>query len=207
MDLKERIVEEASKLFFHKGIKSITMNDIAGHMSISKRTLYEIFNDKEELLAVCVDKSMAQGDCEMEKLIKDSRNVIEAMMNIYAKLLTEIHQVNKSALYDLRKYHPKIYKKIENRQKEDIERFIPYFEKGVEEGLMENDINFGVLLSLLQAQFRMLMEGDFLSTDKYPIEEFIRAIILSFTRGIATPKGNKIITELITKLDEERKRN
>ncbi len=204
MDLKERIVEEASKLFFHKGIKSITMNDIASHMSISKRTLYEIFNDKEELLAVCVDKSMAQGDCEMEKLIKDSRNVIEAMMNIYAKLLTEIHQVNKSALYDLRKYHPKIYKKIENRQKEDIERFIPYFEKGVEEGLMENDINFGVLLSLLQAQFRMLMEGDFLPTDKYPIEEFIRAIILNFTRGIATPKGDKIITELMTKFDEDR---
>ncbi|MDR3062461.1 MAG: TetR/AcrR family transcriptional regulator [Dysgonamonadaceae bacterium] len=205
MELRDRIVEEASKLFFHNGIKSITMNDIASHMSISKRTLYEIFNDKEELLDDCLERSMAQGDREMEKLINDSHNVIEAMMTIYAKLLTDMHYVNKSLVYDLRKYHPKLYKKIENKQKEGIEQFIPFFEKGVEQGLMENDTNFEVLLWLLKAQFRMLMEGDFFPTDKYPIEEFIRAIILNFTRGIATPRGDKIITESIAKFDEERK--
>ncbi len=204
MELRERIVEEASNLFFQKGVKSITMDDIASHMSISKRTLYEIFKDKEDLLDECLSRSMAKGDLEMEILICNSRNVIEAMMNIYSKLLTEMHQINKSVLYDLKKYHPNIYKKIQNKQKEDIERFIPYFEKGVEEGLMQNDINFEVLLWLLQAQFKTLMESDFFPTDKYPLEEFIRAIILNFTRGIATPRGDKIITELIGKFDKEK---
>ena len=192
-------------LFFQKGIKSITMNDIASHLSISKRTLYEIFKDKEELLNECVSRSIAQGDCKMEKLISNSHNVIEVMMNIYATILTETNQLNKSVIYDLRKYHPKIYKKIENKQKEGIERFTPYFEKGVEEGLIENDINFEILLWLLQAQLGMLMEGSF-PTDKYPTDEFIRAIILNFTRGIATPKGDKTITELIAKFDEEKKK-
>jgi len=182
------------------------MNDIASHLSISKRTLYEIFKDKEELLNECVTRSIARGDCEMEKLINSFQNVIEGMMSIYSKLLTETHQINKSVIYDLKKYHPTIYKKFENRQKEGIERFTPFFEKGVEEGLIENDINFEILLWLLQAQLGMLLEGSF-PTDKYPNEEFIRAIILNFTRGIATPKGDKIITELIAKFDEERKRN
>ena len=206
MDLRNRIVEEASVLFFQKGIKSITMNDIASHMSISKRTLYEIFKDKEELLDECISGSIAQGNRKMETLINDSGNVIEAMMNIYATILTETHQINKSTIYDLKKYHPVIYKRIENKQKESIERFAPYFEKGVEEGLIENDINFEILLWLLQAQLGMLLEGSF-PTDKFPIEEFVRAIILNFTRGIATPRGDKIITELIAKFDEERKRN
>ena len=206
MELRDRIVEESSKLFFQNGIKSITMNDIASHMSISKRTLYEIFKDKEELLDECVGRSIAESDLEMEKLIVSSLNVIEVMMNLYAKLLTQTHQMNKSVIYDLKKYHPVIYKKIENKQKNSIARFTPYLEKGVEEGLLENDINFEILLWLLQAQLRMLMEGSF-PTDKYSNEEFVRAIILSFTRGIATPKGDKIITDSIAKFDEERKRN
>ena len=206
MELRDRIVEESSKLFFQNGIKSITMNDIASHMSISKRTLYEIFKDKEELLDECVGRSIAESDLEMEKLIVSSLNVIEVMMNLYAKLLTQTHQMNKSVIYDLKKYHPVIYKKIENKQKNSIARFTPYLEKGVEEGLLENDINFEILLWLLQAQLRMLMEGSF-PTDRYSNEEFVRAIILSFTRGIATPKGDKIITDSIAKFDEERKRN
>ncbi|MDR1368604.1 MAG: TetR/AcrR family transcriptional regulator [Dysgonamonadaceae bacterium] len=207
MELRERIVEEASGLFFHRGIKSITMNDIATHMSISKRTLYEVFKDKEELLDECLEKSMAKGDCEMKTVIGNTHNVIEALMSVYAKLLTEMHQTNKSVVYDLKKYHPKLYKKIESKQKTGIGKIVPFLEKGVEQGLIENDVNFEILSWILKSQFKILLEGDFFPTDKYPIEEFIRAIILNFTRGIATPKGDKMITELIRKFDEERKRN
>jgi AcrR family transcriptional regulator len=206
MELKNRIVEEASNLFFRNGVKSVTMTDIAAHISISKRTLYEIFNDKEELLEECLKKAIAQGDCEIENLVKGSHNVIETMMSIYAKLLSEMNHINKSAIYDLKKYHPKLYKKIENRQKAGVEQFIPFFEKGVEQGLIENDINFEILSWILKSQLKTLLESDFFPTDKFPAEEFIRAIILNFTRGIATPKGDKIITELINKFDEEGKR-
>ena len=157
--------------------------------------MYEIFNDKEELLKECIEDLLTKGDEEMELLIKNSHDVIEAMMNVYAKLLSDTHRINKSVIHDLRKYHPMLYKKIEQKQKMGIEQFLPYFEKGVEQGLMENDINFEVLLWLLKAQFKMLLEEDFFPTEKYPIEEFIRAIILNFTRGIATPKGDQIITK------------
>ncbi len=55
MELKERIIEETSKLFFQNGIKSMTMSDIASHLGISKRTLYEVFKDKEDLLEECFE--------------------------------------------------------------------------------------------------------------------------------------------------------
>ncbi len=200
MELKERIIEEASMLFFQKGIKSITMSDIASHLGISKRTLYENFEDKENLLEACLVKNMQKGDEEIMKLVNGSENVIDAMMRIYAKQLNEMHSVNKSVIHDLRKYHPQLYKTIDCKQKENTDKFIPLFEKGVKQGLLRDDVNFEILMWLLKAQFKMLMEGNFMPTDKYPIEDFVSAIILNFTRGVATPEGHKLIDEMVMEI-------
>jgi len=180
----------------------MTMSDIASHIGISKRTLYEVFKDKEELLEACMGKSFKDTGEEMRKLVSDSENVIDAMMRIYAKHLNDRHKLNKSVVHDLRKYHPRLFQRIENKQKEDINIFIPLFEKGIEQGLLRNDINSEILMWLLKAQFRMLMEDDFFPTDKFSIRKFFEAIILNFTRGIATPEGNKLIDEIIDKLKE-----
>lgn len=202
MELKERIIEEASQLFFQNGIKSMTMSDIASHLGISKRTLYEVFNDKEELLQACIENHSKHADEKMEELVNESKNVIDALMRIYAKHLNDRHKLNKSVVHDLRKYHPRIYQNIECKQKEGFNIFIPLFEKGVEQGLLRNDINSEILLWLLKAQFRMLMEDNFFPTDKFSISKFVEAIILNFTRGIATPEGNELIDETITKIKE-----
>ena len=202
MELKERIIEEASRLFFQNGIKSITMSDIAGYLGISKRTLYEVFNDKEELLEACIDRSSKLADKKMTELVNESENVIDAMMRIYAEHLNDRYRLNKSVVHDLRKYHPRLYHNIEGRQKGDTDIFVPLFEKGVEQGLLKNDIDSEILMWLLKAQFRMLMEDDFFPTGKFSINKFVEAIILNFTRGIATPEGNKLIDETIKKLKE-----
>ena len=202
MELKERIIEEASRLFFQNGIKSITMSDIAGYLGISKRTLYEVFKEKEELLEACIDRSSKLADKKMIELVNGSENVIDAMMRIYAEHLNDRHKLNKSFVHDLRKYHPRLYRDIESRQKEDIDIFVPLFEKGVEQGLLRDDINSEILMWLLKAQFRMLLEDDFFPTGKFSINKFVEAIILNFTRGIATPEGNKLIDETIKKLKE-----
>ncbi|MDR2627070.1 MAG: TetR/AcrR family transcriptional regulator [Dysgonamonadaceae bacterium] len=200
MNLRERIVEEASLLFFRNGIKSVTMSDIAKHLGISKRTLYENFADKETLLEECLHMNADKAKGGMKKLIETSENVIDAMMRIYEKQLNDMNKVNKSAVYDLRKYHPKLYKIIDCEQREErVSAFLPLFEKGVEQGLVRDDIDFEILLWLLKAQFKMLLETDFIPVDKFSIQQFIEAIILNFTRGIATAKGNKKIDEILKK--------
>ena len=201
MELRERIIEEASKLFFQNGIKSMTMSDIAGNLGISKRTLYEVFKDKEELLEECIERNSEQAAEKMFNLINVSENVIDAMMRIYAQHLNDRQKVNKSLIHDLRKYHPRLYKKIECKQKEETNTFVPLFEKGVEQGLLRNDVNFEILTWLLKAQFKMVMDSDFIPTDKYSPDEFVSAIILNFIRGIATPKGHELIDEMVKKLE------
>ncbi|MDH8701570.1 AcrR family transcriptional regulator [Dysgonomonadaceae bacterium PH5-43] len=199
MELKERIIKEASHLFSKKGIRAVTMSDIAQQMGISKRTLYEIFSDKESLLEQVIKEHSKKADEAIESIIQSSENVIDTMMRVYAKHLNEVHSVNKFAIFDLKKYHPRLYQQIESRQGDDIQKLIPLFKRGVEQGLIRNDINVEICVWIIKGQFRMLMEGE-LPTHQYSMNEFVRTIILNYTRGIATIKGNEVIDSMIENL-------
>jgi Transcriptional regulator len=200
MELRDRIIEEASALFFRKGIKSITMTDIARQLGISKRTLYEIFKDKEELLESCLSFGINNTTVKTEELISRSENAIDALMRIYAHNFKEVHEMNKSVVFDLKKYHPRLYKMIEWNRKEGLDLFLPLFEKGVKQGLIREDIHFEVLLLMLNAQLKMVMEGELPINDKYKLSTVVEAIILNFARGIATPLGAEKIDELEEKV-------
>ncbi|GHT39266.1 TetR family transcriptional regulator [Bacteroidia bacterium] len=204
MELRDRIIQEASILFFRKGIKSMTMSDIANEMGISKRTLYEVFRDKEELLDKCISSHLEKADTEMAAIAGHSENVIDSLMRIYAKHLQEAQNVSKTVMRDLKKYHKSIYEKIECRQKEGMGFFIPLFKKGIEQGLIRKDVNLEIMLWLLKSQFKALMDDEFIPTDKYSTDEFIRVIILSFIRGIATPSGNEKVDNIVEKLNNNR---
>jgi AcrR family transcriptional regulator len=196
MELKERIIENASTLFFRNGIKSITMSDIANEMGISKRTLYEVFRDKEQLLEECLDFHHAKTDKEIEKLINNSKNIIDVLMRLYAKNFHQVLSV-KFLVNDLKKYHAHLYRRIEERRKEDMCNFIPFLKKGVEQGLIRNDINFEILLWLLKIQFNAVLDENTVPTEKYSVNEFVQAIMLNFLRGIATSLGNERIEWLM----------
>ena len=203
MDLKERIIENASTLFFQKGVKSMTMSDVANELGISKRTLYEVFRDKEDLLENCICTHIAKTDKSIEELIDNSEDVIDTMMRIYARTLDEIRRINHSVMYDLKKYHSRLYNKIEDNQRENVYVLLPLLDKGVQQGLIRNDINFEIILWLVKSQFRALVTDDFFPRDKYSFNEFIQAIILNFMRGIATPCGVKKVDDIVEKLQNQ----
>jgi AcrR family transcriptional regulator len=200
MELRDRIIGEASFLFFNNGIRSMTMSDIANGLGISKRTLYEVFRDKEELLEKCVYAHMEKADEEINAIASDSEDVIGALMRIYAKHLTNMRNVHKTLIHDLKKYHAQIFKKIECKQKEGTYVFLPLLKKGVEQGLIRDDVNFEILTWLVKSQFKVLIDDDFIPIDKYSVDEFIRAIILNFIRGIATPLGNEKVDKIVKNL-------
>jgi AcrR family transcriptional regulator len=200
MTLKERIIESASVLFFRNGIRSITMSDIAKELGISKRTLYEVFHDKEELLETCVAEHLSQTSKEIEEIIASSKNVIDVMMRIYAKYLKEMQGTNKSVIHDLKKYHSPVYKRIECKQHENMKSFLPFLQKGIEQGLIRKDVNVEITIWLLKSQFKALTEDNYIPTDQYSTEEIISTIILNFIRGITTPLGMEEIDKIMAEL-------
>ncbi|GBU07212.1 TetR family transcriptional regulator [Bacteroidales bacterium] len=196
MELKNRIINEASDLFFSNGVRSITMSDIAQHLGISKRTVYENFKDKEDLLAQCLDLSMKKADIEKKQVTEESSNVIEYLMKLHARQLQRVQNIDKKVLYDIKKYHPNLYKVIDQRQKDDLGIFVPLFEKGIEDGLIRDDLNSEILLWTLKSQLKSLIDGDFIPTQKFQLSEFMDSIVFIFLRGITTAKGNELIAEL-----------
>lgn len=197
MELKERIIENASELFFRNGIRSMTMSDIANGLGISKRTLYEVFRDKEELLEECLNYYHAKADREIEQLTRNSDNVIDTMIRLYARNFFQMLEAGKLLVNDLKKYYSHLYRKIEKKRNDDVCIFIPLFEKGVEQGLIRDDVNFEVMLWLLKIQFDAVLNENTIPTGKYSAHQFLQAIIRNFLRGIATPLGNERIDRLM----------
>ncbi|MDR1610106.1 MAG: TetR/AcrR family transcriptional regulator [Candidatus Symbiothrix sp.] len=199
MELKERIIENASALFFRNGIKSMTMSDIAAELGISKRTLYEHFRDKENLLEECLNFYHEKTDKEIERLTHDSENVIDTMIRLYARNFFEMLDASRLFMHDLKKYYSHLYRRIEDKRNEGVCIFIPLFKKGVEQRLIRNDINFEIMLWLLKIQFDAVLNEnvDKVPTEKYSANQFLQAIIQNFMRGIATPLGNERIDQLM----------
>jgi len=207
MDLKERIIENASALFFQKGVKSMTMSDVANELGISKRTLYEVFRDKEDLLENCITMHIEKTDKAIQSLADNSEDVIDAMMRIYARSLNEIQTINHSVMHDLKKYHSRLYKKVEENQRENASVLLPLLEKGVKQGFIRNDINLEIILWLVKSQFKALISDDYFPSNKYSLNDFIQAIILNFMRGIATPSGVKKVDDIVEKVQNSKQLN
>jgi len=98
VELRERIILAAVELFTTNGIKSITMDEIAASLGISKRTLYEVFPDKETLLEECILKSQKDGDIFVKGVIETSSNVLEVLLRCYQWSIERFHATNKKFL-------------------------------------------------------------------------------------------------------------
>lgn len=184
--LRERIVDVAVKSFSIHGIKSITMDDIAASLGISKRTLYEVFPDKETLLEECILKEQQEADVFIQKVLKTSSNVLEVLLKCYLRSIEKFHATNKKFFEDIKKY-PRAYelmKRDNNRSSEDIIRF---FKEGVTQGIFRDDVNFAIINLLVREQLDLLMNTDL--CDRYSFLEVYESIMFTFLRGISTEKG------------------
>ena len=192
----------------------MTMSDIANELGISKRTLYEVFRDKEDLLENCIGLHIDKADKAIQTLAENSEDVIDTIMHLFARYLNELRKINRLVMYDLKKYHPNLYKKLEYKQKEDVHMLLPLLDKGVKQELIRKDVNIEIILWLVKSQFRALITDEYLPIEKYSINEFIQTIILTFIRGIATPSGIEKVDRIIERfydqeylLEEKRENN
>lgn len=133
-ELKERIIATATEAFTTKGIKSITMDDIAAALGISKRTLYEVFVDKESLLKDCILTVQAERDQYLQEVYEQSHNVLEVILAVFQKSIEMFHKTNKRFFEDIKKY-PKVYNMMKERSESDSEKTMSFFMLGVEQGI------------------------------------------------------------------------
>ena len=201
VELRERIITAATEAFTSKGIKSITMDDIAAALGISKRTLYEVFSDKESLLKECILKAQADRDKYLQKVFEQSHNVLEVILAVFQKSIEMFHQTNKRFFEDIKKY-PKVYEMMKNRQDSDSMKTMSFFKTGVEQGIFRSDVNFAIVNLLVREQFDVLLNTDI--CNEYPFIEVYESIMFTYIRGISTEKGARVLEDFIQEYRKNR---
>ena len=176
--IKEQIINTAFDLFSQYGIKSVSMDDVAKAAGISKRTLYESFEDKETLLIEGIDHN------------SESFNALEVILLFYEEMMKNPRWFNEKFYEDLKKY-PKAQQKIEMNKARMGKRCMDLFTRGVKEGVFQEGINFEIMALLVKEQTKMLRPSNVFC--KHSITEVYNTILLTFLKGISTEKGRAIL--------------
>ena len=200
--LRDRIVEVSMEQFSSNGIKNVTMDNISSLLGISKRTLYEIFPDKETLLVCCMELSEIKAQEYLKIVLESSKNVMEMVLHVYQHTITRFQSLNPSFLQEITKY-PKAYQLYLDNREASSERAYQFFQDGVNQGLFRSDVNFVIVRALIRGQFNLLLHSDIYRS--YSFLEVLEAIIFTFLRGICTDKGAQILDDFIKERRNARK--
>jgi AcrR family transcriptional regulator len=193
-ELKEKVILAAMEAFRKYGIKSIRMDDIANSLKMSKRTLYEIFEDKEALLKECISYHQELNQKAVEKTVTESRNVLEVILKCYKCSIEMYHKTNPKFFEEIKKY-PEVYDMISNKREQDSTVVIDFLKHGVDQGIFRGDINFAIIHALLCEQIDLLMTSNV--SKQFSFLEVYKAIIFTYLRGIATHKGAQELDDFI----------
>lgn len=193
-ELKRRILKTAIQEFYTNGIKAVKMEHIAHVLSISKRTIYEIYEDKEELLLECIKTSEQEYEEYMNviKQKKDS-NVMDVLIEYYYYQVTKLSKITPIFFDDLQKYE-KVVAFIESkRRRRDKDAYI-FIQRGIKEGFYRPNVNYRLISKLARESVHYVLANKLYK--EYDAKDIFSNIILLFVRGICTPKGMQMLEQL-----------
>ncbi len=199
MGQKERILQEAAAMFLEEGLKSVRMDDIAMRLGISKRTLYEMFSDKSDLVEQSMGRYFDQKRVEMEERTRGAANVFEEIFAILS--LMKHDERRKTLIVNLKKFYPEIHRRIEEEAHCFSDReFDRLLDRGMEQGLLMPDINKSLAMITLTYTMMALFDQKHhrLKHDGQSMQMAFEYVIVNFFRGLATHKGIEIIDEMVT---------
>ena len=187
MDLKEQILKGTIQVFNCKGLK-FTMDDIAELLKISKKTLYKVFNDKEELFLAMVDYIFDTiKESEQAVVEDDSLSTVEKIHKILGVLPEGYKDVDLRQLYLLKDKYPKIYNPVELRLETGWEITIELIERGIAEGCIQ-PIRIPLLKMMMEAALEQFFQRDILIQNKISYQDALDEVVYILMEGIKVHK-------------------
>lgn len=193
MEPNERIIHKALELFTKSGIRLVTMDQIAEEVGMSKRTIYELFKDKDTLVLECLEAMHRQQMQEIQEIISGSANVIEALYLMGERGEKKRAMINHLFFEDIRKLYPQIWDKLKSRAKAGTDSFsYKILTQGIKEGIFREDLNVEIVDIFFNAMMEILHKKD-IFPENTSDKELLKNIIVPYYSGISTEKGKQII--------------
>ena len=202
--MKEEIVKRALNDFMQYGFKTFTIDDLASKMGISKKTLYEHFPSKNDLVEAVLDYALDMSCKNVEAFVQGDGSVIE---NVYRnqKKVKEIFNINSDRpIWELQKYYSKTYERMEIEFVKSDARFIDkLLEKGWKEGLFREDINVNFYKTFYSSVQRLRSVANTFPEREYPFWDTIYTLMEYFFRILVNEKGMKELERVLQLKNEK----
>lgn len=204
---KETILEEVEKMFYTNGIKPVTMDNISMDLKISKRTLYEIFHDKNDLVAQVLQQRLDKINKENKGIIEKSDTVIDAIFQIAEHEVSKKQKCksNPKMMDDLKKYHKEIYSDVYQKITEEIFNTIfKLIERGKSEGLFKKEIETDIIIYTIRIIVNVVEK----EPDKFmnkSVKSIHQTLVLPYLIGISTHEGQAQIDNYMKKIIKNKK--
>ena len=196
MEVREHIMETAIALFYSRGCKAVTMDEIASEAGVSKRTLYEQFSDKEALLEGSIRWWNQKNQEVAEAIVQKAENTLDVLLQIHHFQSEQMVKMSIELVSDVKKYYHRVFKHtILATREEHRARTKAFLLRGQAEGIFRADINIDLINELFEMMFYFIHDNNKALIQKYSYEEFFRGTTLCFIRGISTEKGINYLNE------------
>jgi AcrR family transcriptional regulator len=198
MEVRERILQAAARLFMELGVRSVSMDDVAKDLSISKKTIYKHYQDKNQLVFDTISMHIAEMETNTTLIMSEEDNPVLQIAKIADFVLQMNKNVHPSVLFDLQKFYPESYSHlIEHRNRYALQSVNQNLKKGIEQGLFRNDMNrqrvARIYICLIFSMFQnTLFEGE---ENRNFRDEYIETIKYHL-HAVTTEKGKSTFSEI-----------
>ena len=203
--MKEEIVKRALEEFMHYGFKSFTMDDLAHKLGMSKKTLYELFPSKTDLVESTLDYVLQMTCKNIENFVQGEGSVIENVFRNERTVQTTFNIKSGRPIWELQKYYSKTYERMDKEFIEADCLFVDkVMERGIQEGLFREDINLKFFKIFYTAVQRMKTQSELFPETEFSFWETIYTIIEYFFRILVNEKGLKELERVLKEVKDKR---
>lgn len=197
MEVKEYIISESDTLFCQHGFKSVTMDDIAKHLGMSKKTIYTHFTDKNEIVNMVIENKLNSQKCLIEEGSLKAENAVHEVFFAVTNMREVLSNINPNLFYDLQKYHPQAWLHFKNfRQKNVFKTIHENLLRGIREGYYRTDLKIDIITQMRLEQIDLIFSnGSEYTNGKYGIAQVMAELTEHFLYGICSLKGHKLINK------------
>ena len=204
MEIKDRILQHAQTLFMRNGIKSVSMDDIAADMAMSKKTLYKWFENKDQIVQAGMSKHLDGTQCECTSMIETATSAIDELFRMMEWTKQQFSNVHPSIFYDLQKFHPGTWQLwLAPKNEFILAQIIQNLRRGITEDLFRADLDVDVMARLRLSQIELLFDSDVFPPRQFGNERVSQALLEHFMLGVATLKGHRLINQYRHVTEEE----
>jgi AcrR family transcriptional regulator len=197
LELRDVILEHARNEFLARGFSKVTVDEIASHLGISKKTLYKSYPSKEELLRASLHSMMRSAGWELERIVSSDKPLVEKLSAAMVTMGTYLSKVRKESIIDLQRSAPTIWKELDKFRKEHIiSRVVAMVTQAKAENILRHEVHEEVVVEMLINSIQGIVSPDVLMTHSFSAEQAIRSIVTVMFQGALTDSARKELRSL-----------